>query len=171
MVRLLLAWMLIFCTGTALAETRDVNAYFFDQKFGDFRAELGTAKKDGKKGILIMYELEDCPFCHRMKQTILNQSEIQDYYRSQFLIFAVDANGAAPMTDFKGGETTEKTFAAQNRVRATPVFVFYDLAGNEMKRFTGAARDAAEFLQFGHYVAEGAYQSMPFAKYRQQGGK
>jgi len=153
------------------AETRDIHQYFFDQKLGDFKAELATAKQEGKKGILLMFELDDCPFCHRMKTTILNQSEVQDYYRQHFLIFNVDAKGDTSLVDFKGKDTTEKQFAVENRVRATPVFAFFDLEGNQMTRFTGAAKDVAEFMQLGRYVAEGAYKSMPFAKYKQQGAQ
>ena len=153
---------------TSFAETRDPSQFFFNQSLGDFKSELETAKKEGKKGILIMFELDDCPFCHRMKQTILNQSEVQDYYRSNFLVFAVDAVGANPMVDFKGKQTTEKNYANDNRVRATPVFAFFDLEGKQVMRFTGAAKDVNEFLQLGRYVSEGAYKSMSFAKYKQK---
>ena len=115
-----------------------------------------------------MFEMEDCPFCHRMKQTILSQSEVQDYYRQHFLIFSVDSEGANALTDFAGKETTEKKFALDNRIRATPVFVFFDLDGKPLTRFTGAAKDTKEFMALGHYVVDGAYKTMPFAKYKQQ---
>jgi len=174
MKRLVVAFLLFFTASMAsmaFADTRDAQQYFFDQKLGDFKNELATAKKEGKKGILFMFELDDCPFCHRMKQTVLNQSEVQDYYRKHFLIFPIDAKGDVPMVDLKGNETTEKKFAIENRVRATPVFIYFDLEGNQMTRFTGAAKDANEFLQLGRFVVDGAYKTMPFAKYKQQGGK
>lgn len=164
-----LLWLMLASAG--YAETRDPHQYFFGQNLGDFKGELAVAKQEGKKGILIMFEVDDCPFCHRMKQTILSQSEVQDYYRSNFLIFSVDAVGANPMVDFKGRQTTEKNYANENRIRATPVFVFFNLEGNQVMRFTGAAKDTNEFLQLGRYVAEGAYKSMPFAKFRQQVAK
>ena len=168
-MRLLLGCLLALTMNTSFAESRDPSQFFFGQNLGDFKGELETAKKESKKGILIMFELDDCPFCHRMKQTILNQSEVQDYYRKNFLIFSVDAVGANPMVDFKGKQTTEKNYANENRVRATPVFSFFDLEGKQVMRFTGAAKDTNEFLQLGRYVAEGAYKSMPFEKYKQKG--
>ena len=168
-MRLLLGCLLLVLMASAgFAETRDPSQFFFNQSLGDFKGELDAAKKEGKKGILIMFEVDDCPFCHRMKQTVLNRSEVQDYYRSNFLVFAVDAVGANPMVDFKGKQTTEKNYANENRVRATPVFVFFNLEGNPVMRFTGAAKDVNEFLQLGRYVAEGAYKSMSFTKYKQQ---
>lgn len=171
MTRFLMGLLLCLLTASSWAESRDVDKYFFNQHLGDFKAELDTAKKGGKQGILLMFEMEDCPFCQRMKQTILNQSEVQDYYRKHFLIFAVDTEGATPLLDFSGKETTEKRFAADNRVRATPTFVFYDLSGKYLTRFTGAAKDGKEFMTLGRYVMDGAYQNMPFAKYKSQAGQ
>lgn len=161
---------LIFClfVTPVWAESRDVQKYFFSQHLGDFKAELAAAKKEGKQGILLMFEMEDCPFCHRMKETILNQSEVQDYYRQHFQIFSVDTEGATGLVDFAGKETTEKQFALDHRVRATPVFLFFDLSGKLLTRFTGAAKDSREFMALGRYVVDGAYKNMPFARYKQQ---
>lgn len=167
-MKFLLGCLLMLMVSAGFAETRDPSQFFFNQSLGDFKGELEAAKKEGKKGILIMFELDDCPFCHRMKKTVLNQSEVQDYYRSNFLIFPVDAVGANPMVDFKGKQTTEKDYANEHRVRATPVFVFFNLEGAPVMRFTGASKDTSEFLQLGRYVAEGAYQSMSFTKYKQK---
>lgn len=170
MLRTLLVAGLMLVSFTTLAEKRDVNQYFFDQKLGDFKAELATARAEGKKGILLMFEQEDCPWCHRMKETILNQSEVQDYFKKHFLIYSIDIKNDLAMVDFKGKETTEKAFSAENRVRATPVFLFFDLDGNPMYRFTGVAKDPREFLLLGRYVVEGSYKTIPFNVYKNQAG-
>ena len=165
-------WLaLALFTLPALAEVRDPHAHFFQPKLGDFKGELDAAKQEGKAGILLMFELDDCPYCHRMKATILNQSEVQDWYRQHFLIYAIDAKGDTAMTDFTGKQTTEKAFALDQRVRATPVFQFYDLAGKPTARFTGAPQSKEEFLLLGRYVAEGAYKAMPFNVYKRQAGQ
>jgi thioredoxin-related protein len=171
MKKLFLSLLLCLCSFAAGAETRDVGQHFFNSHFGDLKAELETAKKEGKLGILLMFEMDDCPFCHRMKQTILNQSEVQDYYRKHFLIFPLDTEGANTLTDFSGKETTEKKFALDQRVRATPVFLFVDLNGKKMTLYTGAAKDVGEFMALGRYVVEGEYKAMPFSKYKQQARK
>ena len=93
MKALVVGLIIFFGMNSCFAETRDVQEYFFNIKLGDFKSELATAKKEGKKGILLMFELDDCPFCFRMKQTILNQSEVQDYYRKNFLIFPDRSEG------------------------------------------------------------------------------
>lgn len=165
-MRLLIAFLLLFAL-PSWAETRDPANHFFQPKFGDFQAELAAAKQQGKKGIFLFFEMDDCPFCERMKTSILNQSDVQDAYRAKFLLFPIDVNGDTQMTDFQGGHTTEKAFAIAHRVRATPTLLFFDLDGKLVARYTGPAKDKAELLLLGQYVAEGAYATQPFARYKQ----
>lgn len=155
----------------AQAEVRDPQSYFFMPKMGDFKEELATAKREGKTGVLIMFEMEDCPFCARMKGTVLNQSEVQDWFRKHFLIYDMDVKGGTDMTDFQGNATTEKAFALANRARATPTFLFFDLEGLPITRFTGATQTPEEFMLLGRYVVEGAYKTEPFNVYKRQAAK
>jgi thioredoxin-related protein len=164
---LLLVLLMLATQAASAAATRDPGQYFFDQTFGDFSEELATARDEGKQGILLMFEMDECPFCHRMKQTVLNQPAVQDYFKQHFLIFPVDVEGDVEVTDFGGETLAQKDFALQShRVRATPVFAFFDLDGNLVARYTGATRDADEFMLLGRYVVEGAYKDTTFTKYK-----
>ena len=170
----MLAVSLLFAVGflawsAASSADRVLANEFFDQSFGDFSEELENARDQGKKGVLIMFEMDECPFCHRMKTTVLNRADVQAYFRENFLIFPVDIEGDVEMTDFGGTTTTMKDFAfKQFRVRATPVFQFIDLDGKPIKRgrFTGATRDADEFMLLGKFVVEGHYRNSSFTKYK-----
>jgi thioredoxin-related protein len=154
---------------SCVAEPRDPGQYFFDQTFGDFSEELAKAKEEGKKGVLLMFEMDECPFCHRMKTTVLNQPEVQDYYKKNFLVFPVDIEGDVEVTDFSGTPMPQKDFALQEfRVRATPVFAFFDLDGKLVTRYTGATRDVQEFMWLGEYVVAQRYQDIPFPKYKRE---
>jgi thioredoxin-related protein len=151
----------------AVEAPRDPHEHFFQDTFGDFSEELAVAREQGKRGILIFFELDECPFCHRMKQTVLNQPEVQDWYREHFLIFVVDIEGETEVIDFQGTAMTAKDFAFRvNRVRATPVFMFYDLQGTPVVRYTGATRDADEFLWLGEFVADNHYLSTKFTRFK-----
>ncbi len=171
-MRIILLLMLLLVAGQGGAvERRDPDRYFFDQTFGDFTEELQTAREQGKKGILIMFEMEECPFCHRMRTRVLNRKDVQDYFRRHFLVFSVDIEGDIEITDFQGRPTTMKAFAfRQFRVRATPVFQFIDLDGKPVPRgrYTGATRDAEEFLLLGRYIVEEAWKKMPFSRYKRE---
>jgi thioredoxin-related protein len=166
MRQLLLAFVFLLAA-PVWAETRDPVNHFFQPKFGDLQADLAEAKKQGKQGIFLFFEMDDCPFCDRMKSTILNQADVQDAYRSRFLVYSIDVNGDTALTDFQGKDTTEKDFAFAHRVRATPALLFFDLDGKLVARHTGPTKDKAEFLLLGRYVSEGAYASQPFTKYKQ----
>lgn len=158
--------LLLFLPLAAAAEVRDPHKYFFDPKLGNFQEELAVAKQQGKTGIMFFFELDDCPFCARMKATVLNQSDVQEYFRKHFLVFPIDAAGDVPMTDFQGRETIEKAYALEKRVRATPVIMFFDLEGNQVARYTGATKDKDDFMMLGRYVIEGAYKEMPYERYK-----
>lgn len=165
MKRWLMGLMLLFPL-LAAAEVRDPEQYFFDPKLGNFQEELAAAKQQGKKGIVFFFEQDECPWCARMKATILNQSDVQDFYRKHFLIFPIDIAGDVLMTDFKGREIPEKAYALENRVRATPVIMFFDLDGKPVARHTGVTKNKDEFLLLARYVIEGAYKEMPFERYK-----
>jgi len=170
MMKLLLAILLLLASVAVSAETRDAAA-FFNDTFGDFQEELENAKEQGKKGILIMFEMDECPFCHRMKRTVLNQAGVQDYFHENFLVFSVDTEGDLEITDFQGNVTKQKDFALkQFRVRATPVFQFIDLEGNPVNggRFTGATGDAQEFLWLGEFVVDGHNERTTFSRYKRE---
>jgi thioredoxin-related protein len=165
--------MLLMCLAystTALsAAGRDPYKYFFDESWGNFQDELKNAREQGKQGILIFFEMDECPFCHRMKETVLNQPKVQAYFKKYFLNFAVDIEGDVEVTDFQGHSMTQKDFAFKsNRVRATPVFAFYDLTGKRVMRYTGATNGVQEFMWLGEYVVNGDYKKMPFTKYKRE---
>ena len=148
---------------------RDPYKFFFNETFYNLHDELAKARAQGKQGVLIFFELDDCPFCHRMKETVLNQPKVQEYFREHFLAFAIDIKGNLEMTDFDGTTRTQKDWAfAGNRVRATPVFQFFDLDGKPIARLTGATSGVEEFMWLGEYVVAGKYneKDMSFAKYK-----
>ncbi len=158
-----------FAPAQTLSDVRDPQSYFFNESFGDFGEELENAREEGKKGVLLMFQQADCPYCHRMRTTVLNQSTVQDFYRQHFLIFHVDIEGDLEITDFSGQPTIEKDFAfKQHRVRATPVFAFFDLDGARIARYTGATTDVDEFMLLGQYVVDEIYKSMSFNRYKRE---
>ena len=163
----LLLVSLLFSLPLAAGQTRDPETHFFQDTFGDFREELETAREEGKAGVLIFFELDECPFCHRMKQTVLNRPEVQNWYRRHFRIFKVDIEGDTEITDFEGRTMKAKDFAFRvHRVRATPVFAFFDLDGKRVFRYTGATSGPEEFMWMGEYVVGRHYEKMPFTRFK-----
>ena len=153
----------------APAAARDPMTHFFEQSFGNLKDELALVKQEGKLGIFIMFNDPDCPWCQKMKATMLSQPAVQDYYRQHFRLLHVDTRGDTTLTDFSGREMTEKDFAfKEHRVRATPVFIFFGLDGKPTLRYTGAARDVDEFLWLGEFVVGGEYKTRNFTTYKRE---
>lgn len=155
--------------GVAQAEDpRDPNAHFFNDTWGDYKEELKKAKEQGKDGIMIFFEMKDCPFCHYMKTNVFNQPEVQDYFRQHFLVFTLDIEGDVEMKNMQGKTMTQKEFAfREHRVRATPVIAFFDLNGKKVHHHVGKTTGVEEFMWMGDYIVSGAYKTMPFIRYKQ----
>ncbi len=46
--------------------------------------------------------------------------------------------------------------------------LFRDLEGKQVARYTGATRNAQEFLWLGQYVADGIYRDKSFTRYKRE---
>jgi len=162
---------LLLMSGIAMAyaidDPHDPYKHFFNETWGDMPEELVKAKQQGKEGILVFFEMDECPFCHYMKTNVLNQPKVQEYYRQHFINISLDIEGDVEMTNFKGQPMKQKDFAFKEyRVRATPVIAFFDLNGKLVHKHIGKTNGVDEFLLMGDYVVEGAYKEMPFIRYK-----
>lgn len=148
---------------------RDPYKYFFDETWGNLPEEIARAKSENKSGVLVFFEMDECPFCHYMKMNVLNQPEVQEYFQKHFVNISIDIEGDVEMVNFKGINTKQKDFAfIENRVRATPVIAFFDLNGKRIHRHIGKTNGVQEFLWMGEYIVEGAYKEMPFIRYKRK---
>lgn len=169
-------FVLLFCLlplATEAAAPRDPYQFFFEQSLGDLTEELEIAREEGKRAVFVFFEMDECPFCHRMKQTVLSQPEVQDYFKQHFHSLTIDIEGDIEIVDFGGEDTTQKEFARSQRVRATPLMAFFDLDGKRIFKYVGATAGVDEFLWMGEYIADGVYQqkddsgrNIRFARYK-----
>lgn len=167
-MRPILLVVLLVLSGYGFADKpRDPYKFFFHESWGDLPEEVAKAREENKSGILVFFEMDECPFCHYMKTNVLNQPEVQEYFREHFIVLSVDIEGDVEMVNFKGKTVKQKDFAfKENRVRATPVIAFFDLNGKRVHRHIGKTNGIQEFLWMGQYVADGAYKEMPFVRYK-----
>jgi thioredoxin-related protein len=161
---------LVLVTGSTMAgEVRDPAVYFFNDSFNDLSEEAEIAQEEGKAGVMVMFETDDCPWCTRMKDTVLNQLQVQDYFRAHFRVIALNTDGDALVTGFDGVEVSETEFALRhNRIRATPTFLFFDRQGKLLTRYTGTTRDPQEFLWLGEYVVGAHFKTERFSRYKRK---
>ncbi len=139
---------------------------FFNTNFSDYIENLADAKDAGKIGIFIFFHLDDCPFCHKMRQTVLNKKVVIDYFNKYFLNFEENIESDVELVNFAGKTMKTKIFAQKyNRIGATPVLAFFDLKGRKVMSRTGFV-GIKEFLLLAKYVNEKAYLKERFIRYK-----
>ncbi len=154
------------CIATGIAS--EAHEAFFDPFLGDLRAEIAEAKRLGRKGVVVMYHFEECPYCARMKREVLSRPEVQKGFRADFIVIAIDTRGSQPITAMDGRILPESQFAREQQIRGTPTFDFYGTDGARAYRHAGGIFDPAEFLLLGRYVASGEHRFATFAEYKQK---
>lgn len=153
--------------GATLPRPAQANADRFFQPFlGDLPDELRRAQAEGRKGLLLIYEREGCPFCELLHRVALADAQVQAYYARHFNAIRIDVRGSVMITGFDGAEVSEREFAQRQKVRGTPTSVFHDLSGREVARHAGAPESRDEYLQLGEYVAQGRYRGQSFEDWR-----
>lgn len=140
---------------------------FFDESFGNYQEDLETAKDDEKKGIFVFFHMEECPFCHRMRTTIMQEPDVIEFYRKNFITYMHDIEGSNEVVTFDGKSMTAQDMAEKVfRVRATPVMIIFDTDGKPLVRYTGPTRTKQEFMWIGEYVIDGSYKTQSFTAYK-----
>jgi thioredoxin-related protein len=148
------------------AQARESWEKFFSLGFNDLPAELAEARASGKKGLLLIYQQDPCPYCERMKANILARADVQKWYGLRFAAFSIDIRGSAELVDFAGRKTTEASFAREALVQGAPIVDFYDLQGKLLARVPGEIKDASTFLALGDWIASGAQRKESFEAFR-----
>jgi thioredoxin-related protein len=145
---------------------RDPGQHFFQTSFGDLRAELETARREGKRGILLVFELDECPYCKRMHDTVINQVAVQDAFREHFNIIRIESDSLDEIVSPSGQTLTERDYARLSKAYGTPYSIALNVDGTELARLPGAPINADEYLLFADYAASGAATSGSFSHYK-----
>ena len=156
--------------GAAADATRDPDAYFFTQTFGDLREEAATAREAGKLGMLLFFEADACPYCQKMRRQVLSSPAVQAWFAPRFVSIAVDIHGDVELTDFDGISLPSKVFADHRKVFLTPVVSFISLDGGEIYRHVGMIKTPDEMLLLGKYIEGKHYYDTEYRVFAQQQG-
>jgi thioredoxin-related protein len=163
--RALLAWAAASTSLSALSASPDS---IFELSFGDFAEEAKQLGARKKKALLLFFEMEACPFCHRLHRDILSQGSVREMLQRDFVSIRVDIQGHVPVTGFDGRQRSETDFSRELKVRGTPTIVAFDAQGRELARLVGAPATPQEFLLFGRYALSGETASLSFAQYKRE---
>jgi len=158
---------LVVGIGVILAAPGAWAEYRIESLDNDFQGEIAAAA-DENKYLVLFFHQAGCPYCDKMRARIHPAPDVMAYYSENFVMIECDIKGNLDVVTPDGESMTEVEFARQMRVRATPVFVFYDKDGQLALRATGYL-DERVFLLAGRYVVDGVYKSgKSFFRYAQE---
>lgn len=133
----------------------------------DYRSEIAALADEGKYLVLFFHQA-GCPYCDKMRARVHPVAKVMDYFNDNFVMMESNIRGNLDVVMPDGEQGSEVEFAKKVRVRATPVFIFYDTDGTAALRTTGYL-DADRFLLAGKYVVEGVHKTnKSFYRYLQE---
>lgn len=141
---------------------------WFKQSFLALDDDLKEAVDAGKKGIIVYFGQQRCPYCKKLMDINFHKDDIVEYTRRHFDVIPIDIWSPEEITTPDGRTTTERDFAVALNTNFTPSLVFYDADGHIALRLRGyyppyQHRAALE------YVADGHYKTETFASYLARG--
>lgn len=133
----------------------------------DYQGEIEALADEGKFLVLFFHQA-GCPYCDKMRARVHPAPKVMEYFTEKFVMMESNIRGNLDIVMPDGTEGTERDFAKKLRIRATPVFAFYDNDGTVALRTTGFL-DTKQFLMAGKYVADGVHKTkVSFFKYLQE---
>lgn len=141
---------------------------WFELSFLNLAEDLQAAVDDGKRGLIVYFGQDYCPYCKALLERNLGREDIARYTRKHFDVVAIDIHGHKSVTDMQGREMDESEYAALQQVNFTPTLLFLDADGNEALRLQGYY-PPYKFLAALEYVADGHYRAESYADYLERG--
>ena len=149
--------LLIFVCVFALQTPSAYAGFRIESIDNDYPGEIEAAAEEGKHLVMFFHQA-GCPYCDKMRARVFPTDKIIDYYTSNFVMIDSNIRGNLDVVMPDGTEGTERELAKKLRVRATPVFIFFDDQGEVALRTTGFLNVDLFYLA-GKYVSDGVYKS------------
>jgi len=161
-------WIVPFVALGLLALSPSAQAEYRSESIdNDYQGEVQAAADEGKYLVLFFHQA-GCPYCDKMRARVHPEPAVMDYFSKHFVMMESNIKGNLDVVMPDGAPANEVEFARKIRVRATPVFIFYDKDGTTALRTTGYL-DEKQFLLAGKYVVDGVHKTgKSFFRYIQE---
>ena len=151
-------WIVPFVALGLLALSPSAQAEYRSESIdNDYQGEVQAAADEGKYLVLFFHQA-GCPYCDKMRARVHPEPAVMDYFSKHFVMMESNIKGNLDVVMPDGAPANEVEFARKIRVRATPVFMFYDKDGSAALRTTGYL-DEKQFLLAGKYVVVGVHKT------------
>ena len=137
---------------------------WFRLSFLQLQEDLQDARTFGKRGLIVYFGQDYCPYCKALIEGNFGMRDIEQYTRKYFDVVAIDIHGTKRVTDFDGDVVSEREYASREKVNFTPTLIFYDTEGREALRLQGYY-PPYKFRAALEYVADAHFQEESFRDY------
>ena len=161
-------WIVPFVALGLLALSPSAQAEYRSESIdNDYQGEVQAAA-DEDKYLVLFFHQAGCPYCDKMRARVHPEPAVMDYFSKHFVMMESNIKGNLDVVMPDGAPANEVEFARKIRVRATPVFIFYDKDGSAALRTTGYL-DEKQFLLAGKFVVDGVHKTgKSFFRYIQE---
>src|SRR5262249_51123525 len=111
----------------------------------DLAAAKAQAAKEGKTVLIDFTGSDWCPWCIKLKQEILSQTEFEDYASRNLVLVEIDFPRRKPQPE--AVKKASSDLANRYRIQGYPTLVFLNPQGNEVRRSGYQPGGAHPFVQ------------------------
>ncbi len=137
---------------------------WFKLSFLELHDDLHEAIQEGKRGLIVYFGQEYCPYCKAQLENNWGRRDIREYTQKYFDVVAINVRGTREVTNLDGYIATEKQFAIRQKANFTPTLLFYDRDGHVALRLAGY-HPPYQFRAALEYVADGYYKEQSLRQF------
>jgi thioredoxin-related protein len=132
---------------------------WFKVSFLDLYDDIDESVASGKKGIIVYFGQEYCPYCKAHLEINWGNPDIIKYTRDNFDVIAIDVKGSRNVTDIDGTVYEENAYSVKEHTNFTPSLLFYNDRKQVVLKLQGyhppyQFRAALEYVSDRHYERE-----------------
>lgn len=132
---------------------------WFKHSLLDLPEDLHNAIDAGKRGLIVYFGQQRCPYCRKLMQVNFTDPDIVQFTRSHFDVVPIDVWSHEEVTLPDGRNMSAHDYAVAMHTDYTPSLVFYNQDGKAVLRLRGyyppyQFRAALEYVAGGHYQRE-----------------
>jgi thioredoxin-related protein len=116
------------------------------------------------KPMLLYFGRYGCSTCRKMHAEVFNDASLNAKLNDAFVLAYVDTESGDRISLANGERITEMQFASRSRIIGTPTFIFFSPEQKPLFKKAGF-QTVAQMNQYGDYVLEKHYQSMPLKEF------
>lgn len=146
---------------------QDEHPDWFKPSFNNLPEDLDDAISAGKKGLIVYFGQENCPYCQALIRDNLSKGDLVRYLRLHFDVVGLNARSIEQMIDMDGKTKPINEFAIEQKAQLTPTLLFFVKGRKLVLKLVGyhtpyKMRAALE------YVVDDHYKTKRFGEYLEQ---